>query len=319
MAYLNTPVLVAVAVIEDKRGRILISRRHQGTHQGGLWEFPGGKVKPGEAVSDALIREIKEELGIVITAHQPLIRIRHDYPDKSVMLDVHRVITFSGEPAGCEGQQLKWVSAQSLRNFPMPAADGPIVTAIRLPATYLITGPDPKQPDQFLERLEQALIQGQQLIQLRTAELNETTYLKLAAKAILLAKDYGAELLVNAAPETALSLNADGVHLNSRRLRVLEKRSLPSERWVAASCHSPEELDRAMALDCDFVVLSPVLPTPSHPASVPIGWDRFAEMAATAKLPVYALGGMMPGMVTEAQRRGGQGIAAITGLWPILN
>lgn len=311
--------LVAVAVIEDNRGRILLSRRHQGTHQGGLWEFPGGKVKPREAVSDALVREIKEELGIEITAHRPLIQVLHEYPDKSVLLDVHRVIAFRGEPAGCEGQQLKWTLAQSLRNFSMPAADGPIVTAIQLPATYLITGPNPKQPNQFLDRLEQALIQGQQLIQLRAVELDATSFLKLAAKAILLAQDYGAVLLVNATPEMALQLHADGIHLNSRRLRALNKRPLPKDRWVAASCHSPDELDRAMALDCDFVVLSPVLSTPSHPDSIPIGWDRFAEMTASASLPVYALGGMLPGMITEAQRRGGQGIAAITWLWPVSN
>lgn len=313
---LDKPVLVAVAVIEDKRGHILLSRRHDDKHQGGLWEFPGGKVRHGEEVSDALVREIKEELGIEITAHRPLIQITHDYPDKSVLLDVHRVIDFIGEPEGREGQQLVWALTENLGKFPMPAADGPIVTAIRLPATYLITGSNPKEEDQFLESLERALIHGQLLIQLRAVELDETSFLKLAAAAIQLTNDYGAELLVNATPEVAISLNADGVHLSSLRLKALEKRPLPKGQWVAASCHSPEELEIAKAIDCDFVVLSPVLPTSSHPDAIPIGWDGFAAMVATARLPVYALGGMMPGMITEAQRRGGQGIAAITGLWP---
>lgn len=317
MSSLKAPILVAVAIIEDKRGRILLSRRHEGTHQGGLWEFPGGKVKPGETVPDALVREIREELGVEITAHQPLIQIPHNYPDKSVLLDVYRVIAFNGEPEGREGQQLEWVLTNALGEYPMPAADGPIVTALRLPSTYLITGPNPNEPDRFLKRLEQALIQGQRLIQLRAVELSEPAFLKLAASVLPLAKEYSARLLVNTTPEIALSLNADGVHLNSHRLMALSKRPLPKDRWVAASCHSPQELQKAMALDSDFAVLSPVLHTSSHPHAAPIGWDGFAKIVETARLPVYALGGMMPEMITEAQQRGGQGIAAITGLWPI--
>ena len=133
---------VAVAVIQDSSGRILLSRRADHAHQGGLWEFPGGKLDPGETLAQALKREIREELGIEVQSHSPLIRINHRYPDRSVLLDVHRVTAYSGVPEGREGQPLVWVAPESMRDYPMPAADRPIVTALRLPDSYLITGQD---------------------------------------------------------------------------------------------------------------------------------------------------------------------------------
>jgi 8-oxo-dGTP diphosphatase len=107
-------VHVAAAVIRGVDGRILIARRADSQHQGGLWEFPGGKVEEGEAVDVALARELNEELGIVVTAARPLIKIKHDYPDKQVLLDVWEVSGFTGEPHGAEGQPLAWVTARDL-------------------------------------------------------------------------------------------------------------------------------------------------------------------------------------------------------------
>eukprot|EP01137_Pigoraptor_chileana_P016793 Opistho-2@73895 len=97
-------VHVAAAVIRDDSGKILIARRADTQHQGGLWEFPGGKVEADESVECALARELQEELGIVVGAARPLIKVRHDYPDKQVLLDVWEVSSFSGEPHGAEGQ-----------------------------------------------------------------------------------------------------------------------------------------------------------------------------------------------------------------------
>ncbi|MDP1520024.1 8-oxo-dGTP diphosphatase MutT [Porticoccus litoralis] len=123
-------VHVAVAVIDDGDGQILIARRPDHVHQGGLWEFPGGKVEPGEAVFDALKREVWEELAIRVEAAEPLIEIRHDYPDKCVLLDVWCVNRFTGVPSGNEGQPLCWVSKKQLANYAFPEANQPIIEAV---------------------------------------------------------------------------------------------------------------------------------------------------------------------------------------------
>jgi len=96
-----------------------------------LWEFPGGKVEPGETLAQALSRELREELGIDVGKHSPLLQVRHDYGDKEVLLDVCTVWEFTGEAAGMEGQALQWVKAEALANFAFPAANAPIVAAVQ--------------------------------------------------------------------------------------------------------------------------------------------------------------------------------------------
>jgi 8-oxo-dGTP diphosphatase len=122
---------VAVAVVLDPRQRVLISRRAAAAHQGGLWEFPGGKVEPGESVTEALARELREELGIELGASRPLLLVPFDYGDKAVLLDVHLVTQFSGEARGLEGQPLAWVSPAELSQYRFPAANVAIVDAVQ--------------------------------------------------------------------------------------------------------------------------------------------------------------------------------------------
>jgi len=123
-------VHVAVGVILDASGNILITRRSPDSHQGGLWEFPGGKVEPGESLGKALARELREELGIEIGRTSPLLEIRHDYGDTRVLLDVHVVWEFAGEARGLEGQPLAWVASGALSRYQFPAANVPIIEAI---------------------------------------------------------------------------------------------------------------------------------------------------------------------------------------------
>ena len=309
-------VHVAAAVIRDREGRVLLSRRHDHLHQGGLWEFPGGKLEPGETVEVALRREIREELDLTLLTYRPLIQVRHHYPDKSVLLDVHLVTAFEGEARGMEGQPLVWVAPQELAEYPMPAADRPIVMALNLPDRYLVTGAaDSMDPEWFLARLERALERKIDLVQLRAVDLPETFLADLAKFAVALCHKKGARLLLNGPPELAEQVGADGVHLNRYRLLELDRRPLGSDRLVAASCHSAEELARAVELGIDFAVLSPVLPTASHPERVPLGWKRFAELTAEVPLPVYALGGMGEAFLPEAWAHGAQGIAGISAFW----
>ncbi len=131
-------VHVAAGVLKDRKGRILLAQRAAQTHQGGLWEFPGGKVEPGEGVQEALRREWREELGVEILESAPLIRVWHQYEDRCVLLDTWSVERYDGQPRGLEGQPLVWAAAGELESIPMPAADRPILTTLRLPAELII-------------------------------------------------------------------------------------------------------------------------------------------------------------------------------------
>ena len=121
--------------------------------------------------------------------------------------------------------------------------------------------------------------------------------------------------MLNGSLELAAAIGADGVHLNSRALYRHGERPVAAEQWLAASCHSVEDLTQAAALGADFALLSPVLPTRSHPDAEPLGWDRFARWADRSNIPVFALGGMQPDLLSTAWSHGAQGIAGIRGLW----
>lgn len=306
---------VAVGVLYDSQGRVLITRRPDHVHQGGLWEFPGGKVEPGEEVLQALTRELHEELGVELRSARPLIRVHHAYPDKSVLLDVWRIQDYVGEPLGLEGQPLDWLKPDALLERDLPAADKPIVNALRLPCNYLITGESADKPQMFLQRLEQALRKGMRLVQLRAKQLPESRLLDLYRQARDLTRGYQAMMLLNGSPEQARSVGADGLHLDSRRLLSLKHRPLGQDRWVAASCHNALELEQAKRLEVDFVVVAPIAITATHPQAVPLGWNRFRDLTEQSSMPVYALGGMTPADVPQAWACGAQGIAAIRSLW----
>ena len=124
-------VPVAVGIIRDADGAILIARRPNHAHQGGLWEFPGGKIEAGETVEEALRRELHEEIGIIVQAAESWLQVRHAYADKSVLLEVWRVTAWHGDPHGREGQPLVWALPENLGNFAFPAADAPIIARLR--------------------------------------------------------------------------------------------------------------------------------------------------------------------------------------------
>jgi len=306
---------VAAAAVFDSQGRVLIARRHEHVHQGGLWEFPGGKVEVGESVAAALARELHEEVGIEVRHARPLIRVRHDYGDKAVLLDVWRVSEFDGEAHGREGQPLDWVAPDELPAYDFPAANRPIVAAVRLPEHYLITPEPGADIEAFLQALRASLRRGITLAQLRAKSLSRADYLSLAQRALPIARDHGTRLLLNADPELVMEAGADGVQLSSAQLRTLTKRPLSSDFWVGASCHSAEDLALAAALEVDFAVLSPVAATASHPEASPLGWARFQSLTDHAPFPVYALGGMTAADTETSFRYGAQGVAAIRGLW----
>jgi len=307
---------VAVAAIVNARAEVLLSRRPDHVHQGGLWEFPGGKLEAGESVGQALEREIREELGLRLGASRPLIRVRHQYPEREVLLDVWRVETFSGEPFGREGQPIEWVPLGRLAERAFPAANWPIVRALQLPSTYLITPAPGGRRDEFLAALRRALLSGTELVQLRAPELVPDEYADLARVVVDLCHRHGARVLLNAEPELVGEVHADGVHLNSQRLARCSGRPLPGCDIVIASCHNQAQLSQAAVVGVDAAVLSPVRATASHPGAAALGWECFCRWVDNCAFPVYALGGMSHDDIAAAQAHGGQGIAAIRSLWP---
>ncbi|MFL9811918.1 Nudix family hydrolase [Stutzerimonas sp. VN223-3] len=307
---------VAAAVIRSTDGLVLIAKRALDKHQGGLWEFPGGKVEAGETVETALARELHEELGITVTKARPLIQVRHDYPDKQVLLDVWDVLAFSGEPHGAEGQPLAWVEPADLPGYNFPAANRPIVAAARLPDRYLIT-PDGLSPQQLLNGLALALDTGVRLIQLRAPSLSLLDYRALATDVMELCVGR-AQLMLKGPLEWVGEFPAAGWHLTAEQLRqhAGRGRPVPVGQWLAASCHDAAELDMASTIGVDFITLSPVLRTTTHPEVPPLGWPRAAELLLGFNQPAYLLGGLGPAELEKALHAGGQGVAAIRAFWP---
>ncbi len=313
----NAPgiIHVAAAAIVDGAGRVLLARRPDHLHQGGLWEFPGGKVEAGESVEHALLRELHEELGIRAGERRPLIRVPHRYDDRSVLLDVWRVSSFEGTPRGREGQALEWVEIDALDRRALPAANRPVVRAVQLPGEYLITPEPDDDRAAFLAHLQRRLDDGIRLVQLRARSLDEQAYAELAEAVVALCHRAGARVMLNTDAETAHRLGADGVQLSSQRLRTFSAQARPAGLWLGASCHDADELARAHAVGADFALLSPVKPTATHPDAPALGWQAFREQVERCAMPVYALGGMTAADREQAIAHGGQGVAAIRALW----
>jgi 8-oxo-dGTP diphosphatase len=302
---------VAVGVIRNDRGEVLIARRLESQAHGGWWEFPGGKVESGERVQQALRRELREELDLEAGRIRRLIRIGHAYPDYRVSLDVWQVTGFQGEAKSMLGQELAWVPADQLQEHALLPANRPIVAAARLPDFHVIVDISQIGPEALIEHLRRLAERRISLIQLRGHELPAHQYRSLATQALRECRSLNIRCLLNAAPELVADLEADGVHLTRHRLRALRRRPLPESLWVGASCHDPEELRQAREIGVDFALLSPVHATASHPDARPIGWRRFREWLDDANLPVYAFGGVGPRHLRIARTCGARGVAGI--------
>ena len=124
-------LLVVAAALYHRDGRILIAERPAGKHMAGRWEFPGGKVASGESEADALVRELREELGVDVTESRPYMRIKHCYDDRDVELSMWIVESFHGEPQSLDRQRLKWVRPERLTDEDILEADLPFVKALQ--------------------------------------------------------------------------------------------------------------------------------------------------------------------------------------------
>ncbi|MGC8121596.1 Nudix family hydrolase [Marinobacter sp. VGCF2001] len=311
-------VHVAVGVVV-RDGRVLIARRPDSAHQGGLLEFPGGKVEAGETVQQALCREILEETGVVLSESslEPVIGIRHDYGDKCVFLDVWLSHSAHGEPEGKEGQPVSWVSPDTLKDEDFPAANRPIIRALRLPHRLAVTGVvenGPAGDARFRAALDR--IEPGSLVVLRAPALPQQAYLELASAAGNLCRERGVGLILHGpAALSGLVPGAGGLHLPWHEAEQLSERPVETDLWLGVSCHSAEQMRHAERLGADYVLLGSVLETASHPGQPGMGWSLFRELVATANVPVYGIGGLGPEHEPRVRALGGQGVAGISFWW----
>lgn len=310
---------VAVAILQKKDGQFLLASRPPDKPWAGWWEFPGGKIEANETVAQALTRELHEELGIKpIAMHAWKEQLfdypaRHDSPAKKVQLYFYLVHEWQGDITAREGQMLSWQAADNLNVSPILPANIPLIRALAVPAIYAISHAAAMGEALFLQALAQQLSMGLRLIELREKTLSEANLLQLAEKVMTLTQAFKAKVLLNGSIALAQKIGADGVHLTSRELMQLTVK--PANMLVAASCHQPDELMQAERLALDFVVLSPVKPTKSHPGAPPLGWQVFSDWVSGMTVPVYALGGMSLADLPQAWAAGARGIAMQRAIW----
>lgn len=291
----------------------LLAQRPPDKIWAGYWEFPGGKIEGGETPYHALVRELREELGIEVQTAYPWVTREFTYPHARVRLHFFRVTEWSGEMHPHEGQNFSWQAVSDVLVTPVLPANAPILRALELPEVYAISNEQELGDREFMRRLEIALKNGLRLVQLREKHLSRAALRELAQRMLPLVRRYHARLILNADIELAGEIGADGVQLTGAQLAELRER--PNLEWCAASCHNAEELRHAEALGCDFALLSPVLATQSHPGAPGLGWDNFAEIVAGASIPVYALGGLMRKDIPIAWQHGAHGIAMLRQAW----
>jgi 8-oxo-dGTP diphosphatase len=304
---------VVAAVITRPDGSFLLGQRPPGKVYAGFWEFPGGKVEPGEAPLAAIRRELNEELGIEVKTAWPWLTRDYDYAHAAVRLRFFRVTEWSGTPHGRESQCFAWQLPDAINVEPLLPANGPILQALTLPTIYAITNAGELGEGEFLARLDRALADGLRFLQVREKAMPKKALLDFAREVTQRAHASGARVMVNSDMKLAQLIGADGVHFTAAELRRLNHR--PATMLVGASCHDADELGRAQALGVDFAVVGPVQPTPTHLGAAGIGWDAVATLLRDCTLPVYTIGGMALRDLDAARRCGAHGISMMRGAW----
>jgi 8-oxo-dGTP diphosphatase len=312
MTSTRTPVDVAVGVLIRPDGALLLASRPEGKPYAGYWEFPGGKLEPGETVAHALRRELHEELGIDIGPVYPwLVRV-HDYPHALVRLHFCRVFQWGGELRARERQRFGFHPLDGLP-APLLPATIPVLRGLSLPPIYAISAAGRLGADAFLMRLQSACDKGLQLVQLREPGLDGEGLRQLFHAVREITRRAGSRLLVSSRHPRELWEQADGVHLTAEALNMANDR--PDVPWVGASVHDAQELHRAGELGVDFAVLGPVKSTPTHPEQVPLGWAAFERLATDTAIPLYAIGGLSAEDLDSSRQHGSHGVALLSAAW----
>lgn len=307
-----TPAIIVVAaIIRGDDGRLCLSKRADHQHQGGRWEFPGGKVEQGETLDAALARELEEELGMVAAASTPFMTIAHQYDDLHVTLHFRDVRAWQGEPQGREGQRVRWFLPDELGGLHFPAANQPVVNAIRLPE-QLVVAPEAITLSELLSGIDRLNAEQQGLYLRQWSDHAEV------AAIVAQCKQRGVKVWLRAVDAqsviAAKTLGVFALHFPGKALAQLNERPA-YDGIISAAVHEQTARDKAEALNLDMALVSPVLPTPTHPGRPALGWPQAESLMKGASLACYALGGVTPKDLVNARDHGAVGVAGIRAFW----
>jgi 8-oxo-dGTP diphosphatase len=316
----------AVGVIKRADGWVLLNERPLGKPWSGYWEFPGGKIEENESPVQALKRELQEELGITVTQAYPWLTRRYAYPAKyldngqlasaakTVQLHFFVVAAWSGDPQGMEGQKLSWQSTNAVSVSPLLPANAPIIDALNLPRLHAISNLSEMGELAFFQSLQRALDGGLGLLQLREKQLTASAFARFFQRVMTMTAPYATKIVLNShGPYACGDWPAHGMHFTARDLMQLSVK--PAGMLCGASCHDAKELAKAAQLALDYVLLSPVQSTASHPDGDTLGWSGFSNLIQDYPLPVYALGGMRHKDELLARSHGAHGLAMQRHCW----
>ena len=300
---------VAVGVLRAPDGRVLLAERKAGKDAAGFWELPGGQVDPGENAAQAAARELLEEVGVRALELAPWRVYEHDFPAKRVRLHWFHVRRWSGEPTGREGQRLAWVDPTSPTVWPLLPSNEVALATLALPELMAVARVSraPGAPGELLARIPSLAAGGLRLLIVRAPELAPAQRVHLTRRLGQLRRKTGLRLLLSGTALEARQAGACGLHSTAAGLAGLLER--PPTRLWAVSAHNAGDVERAAAVGADVVLVSPVLPTASHPGDRALGWDGLQALVAASPLPVYAQGGLGPGDIGAARDAGALGVA----------
>ncbi len=298
MVMAKATVDVAIAILLHK-SKVLVGWRQANQHQGNKHEFPGGKIEEGETPEQACRREVYEEVGIGLKEWHQFDVIRHEYED--IIVTLHLFHTYvPDELLSLIHQPWSWFSRDQLADLNFPKANSTIIE--RLIWSHLIKISDqvdelPKTNSQMYLRIESKDIEK---LQQQLIKLSEQQLLKLIVNV-----DVWQQL------NTVLQEKIKTVHLKQSQLMQLKKGDLVEAKRYIAACHDAVSVQHAHQIGCDAIFLSPVNPTATHPNSKVLGWDGFAALAQNSDIPVFALGGVAPADLEQAQKHNAYGLAGI--------
>ena len=346
----------AVGILRRADGRVLLQRRPAGKVFAGHWEFPGGKIHAGESASAALARELREEVGVEAADARLWLRRTHSYPHGEIDLRFFRVCEWRGKPEPREGQELRWAGPREVGgNSPSPLlpANAPVWRRLALPDLVGVSAAEVLGAEKFLRGCARALESGLGMIQFRDKNLKASERLELGGRVAEMARTAGALFVVNDDEVLARKLEADGLHLSSRRLAELASTESAAStestgsgeseesgelagsggaktrrrfektrrdfKLLGASCHGRGDLLLAEKLGLDYAILSPVKRTLTHADASPLGWAGFAELSREFEIPLYGLGGLGRSDLPDAFAAGAQGAAMMRAAWETEN
>lgn len=309
----NKIVHVAVGVI-IQNDQVLICWRDASLHQGNRYEFPGGKLEPGESPAQALKRELKEELNIDIQHTVRAQLLYFNYPEKTVCLHIFKVTEFTGQPIGQQQQAVLWVHKDQLATYRFPDANAPILRMLKLPEQYIIT-----QPLAQAQSIQDWLDWHVKHVPLTSwLYVREKTMSPTAYKNIIKSfSNFRADLhlvadfsYINNLTDQLDELH--GVHLSERNLmRLNQPLQISAHLLSFAACHDQAAISQANLLNVDAVLVSPLHSTLSHPQQSALGWEKWQALSEQSHVPVFALGGVAPANLKQVQKASGFGVAGI--------